>query len=423
MRALLDNRSFLLLLSGRLVTNAGDSLYYVAAMWLVYDLSGSSFYTGLAGALVVAPQALQFLVGPFVDRWSLRRILIRTQLVQGAFVLVIPLAAWTGHLSIWVVLLVMPILSVFNQFVYPAQNAALPRIVEDQYLVEANSAFSFAYQGTETVFQGLGGLLVAVAGSIAVFVLDSLTFAIAAVLFASTRVPSHKDQSASENPSIRSYARNLAEGVAYVRGSILIPILGASAVVNFTIGATIAALPAFAAARGGPEAYGLLLAGISAGTLVGALSATPLKGTPLGKLSGIGFLLGGGFWLAAVGSTTLSLTIMFFTLAWVPVGITNVVFAALIQTVIPDRLLGRLTSLNVSVSVAAYPFGALLGGASSDLVGSTPVVACAGVGFLLLAVLWLAHPTLRTVPSITGFNPAHYGLGSDENRLSDDSED
>ncbi|WP_290816516.1 hypothetical protein [Halovivax sp.] len=53
MRQLLRNGTFARLLGGRLVTNAGDSLYYVAAMWLVYDLAGSSFYAGLAGAAVL----------------------------------------------------------------------------------------------------------------------------------------------------------------------------------------------------------------------------------------------------------------------------------------------------------------------------------------------------------------------------------
>jgi hypothetical protein len=422
MHPLLENRSFLSLLSGRLVTNAGDSLYYVAAIWLVYDLTGSSFYTGLAGALVATPQALQFLVGPFVDRWPLGRLLVRTQLVQGALVLVVPLAAWTGHLSVWLVLIVMPLLSALNQFVYPAQSAALPRLVEDEHLVEANSLFSFAYQGTQTVFNGIGGLLVAAIGAIAVFALDAVTFAVAAALFACTRIPPVDDPAPRIDSPVREYVRNLAEGIVYVRGSILVPILGASVVANFAVGATIAALPAFADARGGPEAYGLLLAGITAGTLVGALCATPLKGVSLGTLSGVGYLLGGLFWLLAVGSPTLFSTVALFALAWVPIGITNVVFAALIQTVVPEYLLGRLTSLNMSISVAANPIGALLGGAGGDLIGPTPVVAAVGVSLLGLAAFWLLHPGLRTIPTVAGFDPGRYGLGSPDEQPPGDDE-
>ena len=35
--------------SGRLLTNLGDSLYFIITMWLVFDLTHSEFYTGLAG--------------------------------------------------------------------------------------------------------------------------------------------------------------------------------------------------------------------------------------------------------------------------------------------------------------------------------------------------------------------------------------
>ncbi|MFC7188623.1 hypothetical protein ACFQL7_01320 [Halocatena marina] len=46
-------RQFRRLLVGRAVSILGDGLYSVAAMWLVYDLTGSTMYTGLAGALAL----------------------------------------------------------------------------------------------------------------------------------------------------------------------------------------------------------------------------------------------------------------------------------------------------------------------------------------------------------------------------------
>ncbi|WP_330632173.1 hypothetical protein [Halocatena halophila] len=54
MGSLTQNRTYLRLLCGRIVTNAGDSIYAIASMWLVYELSGSSVYTGIAGAVMFA---------------------------------------------------------------------------------------------------------------------------------------------------------------------------------------------------------------------------------------------------------------------------------------------------------------------------------------------------------------------------------
>lgn len=415
MQELFRNALFTRLLTGRLVTNVGDSLYYIAAMWLVYDLTGSAFYTGLAGALTTFPQALQFLVGPLVDRWPIRRVLVATQLMQGVLVLAIPLAAVTGRLSVWLVLVVMPVLSMLNQFVYPAQSAALPRIVEDEYLVEANSAFSVAYQGVQTAFWAVGGVVVAIVGAIAVFALDAVTFAIAAVLFALVRIPRNEDVSGeSDAPTLGSYLDQLYTGIKHVRGSVLVPILAGSVVVNFSIGMTMAVLPAFAALRGGSDVYGFMLGGVAGGMLVGALAASSMKRHSLAWLSILGFAASGGFWILAVWISWLPGTVALFALAWIPVGITNVVFAAMIQTVIPDELLGRITALNVSASSAATPLGSIGGGTAADVMGVEVVVLAAGLGFVALAGYWLVHPLLRNLPPIDRISPERFGLGTAE---------
>ena len=186
---LLRNTQLRRLFFGRLVTNAGDSLYYIASMWLVYDLTGSEFYTGVAGFLVMIPSAAQFLFGPLVDRVSLRRLLVGTQVIQGVLVLVVPLAAAVNMLSVWVLLTVMPLLSLLNQPVYPAQSAALPRIVDREELVGANSLFSMAYQGVDAAFNALGGVIVATVGAVALFWIDSATFALATLLFLGLNIP------------------------------------------------------------------------------------------------------------------------------------------------------------------------------------------------------------------------------------------
>ncbi len=201
MRSLFRNRTFRRLFIGRLITNAGDSAYAVAAMWLAFELGGSSFYTGLAGFLTMLPQTLQFLAGPLVDRWQLRRILVATQVAEGLLVLCVPVAYVMGWLSVWVVLVVMPLLSLINQFVYPAQQAALPRVVEKDDLVEANSAFSFAYQGVDFAFTALGGIVVALVGAIALYVLDSVTFLAATLVFLGVRIPPAETESESESES------------------------------------------------------------------------------------------------------------------------------------------------------------------------------------------------------------------------------
>ncbi len=66
------------------MTNAGDSLYTVAVLWLVFDLSGSTVLTGIANSLLLLPWLLQILAGPVVDRLPLKPLLVGS-LVASAF--------------------------------------------------------------------------------------------------------------------------------------------------------------------------------------------------------------------------------------------------------------------------------------------------------------------------------------------------
>lgn len=403
MRRLLANREFRRLFLGRLVTNAGDSLYSVAAMWLVYQLTGSSFFTGLAGFLTLGMQALQAFVGPLVDRWPLRRTLVATQAAQGLLVLVVPAAHLLGVLNVWVVLTVMPLVSLLNQFVYPAGTAALPRIVDEDDLTAANSAFSVTYQGAELVFNALAGLLVVATGAVALFAVDSLTFAVAVGLFAGLRVPpATRDGDAD---AAGGYLQDLREGVRYVRGSPIVWLLGASVVANALFGATMAVLPAFADATGGAGLYGLLLAALAGGSLAGALLASRFETVPFGRLSVAGFGLSALAWFGALAADGAAATVGLFALALVPVGLTNVVTTTLTQRIVPDDLLGRVMATMGSAATAAMPLGSLAGGAAGDAVGPVTVMYAGGAGFLWIVAYVLAVPTLRRMPAATAVEP------------------
>lgn len=116
MKKLWKNKSFLFLFLGRLVTNIGDSLYYIAAMWLVYDLSKNPFYSGLAGFLTLLPMTLQFAVGPLIDRWPIKRTIVITQVLQMIIILVIPITYFFDVLTVALILVIMPVSAFIEQF-------------------------------------------------------------------------------------------------------------------------------------------------------------------------------------------------------------------------------------------------------------------------------------------------------------------
>jgi MFS family permease len=413
MRSLLDNGTFLRLFAGRLVTNAGDSLAAVATMWLVHDLGGSPALTGIAGALTLAPNTLQFLFGPLADRVPLGRLLVGSQLTQLLVVVAVPVAWALEGLSVWVVMAVGPLTALLNQPVYPAQSAALPRIVDDDELTDANSAFAFALQGSDSVLNAAGGVLVAAVGGVAVFLVDAVTFAIAAFLFARLglgRVGEDRSPDADgaeavaavsdESDDHPGYLADLREGFSFVRGSVLLHMAFVPIVLNFQGGMNLALMPGFADTLGGATAYGTLLSVAAVGMLCGSLVAGSLDRLPYGLLAPAALTTSGLAWVAGVYAPGLLPTATLFGLAMLPLGVMNVLTSALIQSAVEASMLGRISALLASSSSLAAPLGAFLGGTVADAVGVVPVLAVSSLAFFVAAIHHLVVPSLRRLPPV-----------------------
>ncbi|HDR7636087.1 TPA: MFS transporter [Bacillus mycoides] len=418
----LKNRNFLLLFLGRIFTNIGDSLYYVAAMWLVYELSGNPFYSGLAGFLTLLPSALQFLTGPFVDRWSIKNTLVITQVLQCILILIIPITHYFDLLTVQLLLIIMPIVSFIEQFAYPAQSKALPLLLNKTQLLKGNSLFSFAYQGIDLICTTLSGILVALLGAITLYVIDSFTFAITALLFISLKIPKQTETNvdfpaeSNKSFSVKQYFSELKEGFSIVFRSLMRVFLIGSVVANFSIGMTMAILPSFADSLGGVKLYGFFLAAISAGSLIGALFSSWVGKRNVGRVSIISFAAGAFFWFLSTIVPFQWLSIFLFGLAWIPIGAINVLFATISQMATPNQYLGRINSVMRSMGTIAMPFGSLIGGYTANVYSSQLIFALASIGILFISLVWLLHPKLRSLPEADEITADTFGVRFKEER-------
>lgn len=450
-RSVWENWDFRLFLTGQFVTNVGDSLYTVAVMWLVYELSGSTVLTGIANAILLLPWLLQILAGPIVDRLPLKSLLVGSQILQGVVVLVIPLAAITGRLSVGVVFAVIPVLTLASLVMSPMRSALLPRIVADENLSRANSALATVTLGLDMVFDALGGAFIAIFGVTALFLFDSVTFAVAALLFAGITLSSSTvrtdtppiDKSDSgvstddadnadstedansggelasqDTPStgaddgsvLGSYLADIRDGIDILRGSVFVELVMLGAVANLTTGVTLAILPAFGSDLGGPTIYGLLLGALGVGRLVGSLLAPYLETVAYGRLILVSYLAGTCCWLAAALISTVPLTLLLFSLVWVPAGVNGVLTSTLNQSLFPDSVLGRISSIKGTAPGATLPIGSLLGGGVAELLGVQTTIALAAAGFGATGIYFLVRSRLRRLPAVADADPADFDI-------------
>ncbi|WP_435344925.1 MFS transporter [Haloarchaeobius sp. HRN-SO-5] len=414
------NRNFRRFFAGQFVTNAGDSLYTVAVLWLVFELSGSTVLTGIANAVLLLPWLLQILAGPVVDRLPLRPVLVGSQVVQGVVVLALPLAAVTGRLSVGVLFAILPVLMLATLLMSPMQATLVPRIVDDERLSSANSALASVTLGLDMVFDALGGVFVAVFGTTALFLFDSVTFALAALLFGGIAVPTSTATDGGTGTTVESlldsYVADLRTGIDVLRGTVFVELVLLTAVVNLAVGVTLAILPAFGSALGGPAIYGLLLGALGIGRLVGSLVAPSLEGVAYGRLTLVSNSVAACCWLAAASVSSPALAVVLFGLAWVPAGVNGVLTSTLNQTVFPRDLLGRVSTIKGTASGATLPFGSLVGGVVAELLGTTTTMALAAFGFGFTGLYFLVRPRLRNLPAVADADPTDFDVAASPGR-------
>lgn len=416
-RLLRRNRDFRRFLAGQFVTNAGDSLYTVAVVWTVHDLTGSAAVTGAVNAVLLLPWLLQILAGPLIDRLPVGPVLVGTQVVQGAVVLTLPLAAATGRTSVGLLAATALAVTLGTVLLSPVPAVVVPRIVDDDRLSDANSALATVTLGLDVVFDAVGGVAVAVVGAATLFFVDAATFAVAAALFAGITIPPAADSDDGEasgetdSGSVGAeYVADLRDGVDVLRGTVFVDLVALTAAVNLATGVTLATLPAFADGLAGSAVYGLLLGALGTGRLVGSLAAPRLERLPYGRVTVVSYGLATVCWLGAATVDSPAVAVVLFGLAWIPPGIDGVFTSTLNQRVFPDRVLGRVSSVKGAAAGATLPLGSLLGGVVAGAVGPTTTVALAAGGVAVVAVGFLVRPRLRRLPAVAEASPEDFDV-------------
>jgi MFS family permease len=222
----LRNRNYLLLFSGKIVSQLGDQLYAFALSWYILDRTKSPIQ--MAIFLVVDSLTLALLSplgGAIADRTSRKSILVAMDLVRWTAVLALALVLYAGALEIWMLYVGAVALAACGAVFNPAAGAIIPNLVEADQIPEASSMNQFSWSLCAFAGMLLGGGLYAWAGIKAVFIINAASFLISAGFecFVSARAaPAGERPLESILVEIERAVRELREGYLYVRKDRLI---------------------------------------------------------------------------------------------------------------------------------------------------------------------------------------------------------
>lgn len=389
-------RSYLFFWSGQLVSLLGSSIAQFVIIWWITLQTESAVYLSIASFVGFIPQViLTPFVGVLVDRWRRKPLIGIVDFLQALATVVLIFLFWLDIVSIWHVLALLPIRSVFQAFHTPAVRAIVPLMVPRDKLSHIN--------GLDYLFSGIVNLIGPLIASILFLLwmihqilwIDAATFVVAVIPLLFIKIPSvrKKRNRSQDKPSFR---KEFAEGLAFIKNARgLPPLLMLATMLNFLLIPLSTLLPYFVQVDhlGKAEDFALVVAASAGGTLAGGLLMSVKKESKKKMIVVMSFMyvlfLGYGlvgltpfrlFWFMAIANLIISFV----------VPLVNVSLRTIIQTVVPVEMLARVTSVNMALASAAIPLGMIISGPIAEFIGTANLfLVCTGLGILVLPLSWV----------------------------------
>jgi MFS transporter, DHA3 family, macrolide efflux protein len=396
-QAMLRHRPFRTLWLAQLVSIFGDFLALFGVISLItFRLHGTAVQVTTVTIAYILPLAL---IGPiagvFVDHWNVKRVMIASDLIRGALILLLLVVRDVAQIG-----LILAALSVLSSFFVPAQSVTVRTIVPADSLLAANAMLTQAFYIVRLSAPFAAGALIAWLGERVCFYLDTASFVFSAgmiftlVIVRPPRAPGEK--------TLRSLSRDFVEGNRFIfTHAGLTFVFLAMGIATFVMAAFMPLISIYIrdALGAGPFVWGAISSmvgiGLIAGTQVLGRVHTPSSRTSvvLGGMLGLGMgaaLLGAfrNIPLAALGTFLIGFAVSFVL---VPA-------QTLSQQETPPALMGRVSSTFMSLVSLSQVLGLLLSGYVAQALGMRGLfLACGGALALIAGAghVWMRESRTR----------------------------
>lgn len=385
-------RDFRLLWAGSLISGLGSWLLVIAVPAHVFLATGSLRATGLTlAAEYLPPLVLGPVAGVVADRWDRRRLMIAANLFRGGAVAVMLLGIAPGRY--WVLYVALVAESGGGVVYAPAAQARTPAIVgTGPVLTGANSLNALANGTVGLVGGPLGGILLTRFGITSLICADAVSYVVSAVINLLT------SRSADRAATTGRVLRDLADGMRALRrqpgARALLPVTVLFLAANASLTAVL--IPFGVERLGGSVPTGYLMSCLGAGLLLGAPALRALLDrTEPRTLLPVTLTA----WAAGVFVMFTSSTLAVALPAAAAIGMSGTMCLVITQTVlqrlIPDAVLGRVSAVFLTAEAAATLAGAAVGPFLAQAAGLTALAAVASLVTLGAAGLASGRVTLR----------------------------
>jgi MFS family permease len=382
--------------AGQALSYVGDGLRTLAIPLLVFHLTGSAVSLGVTFALELLPfAAFSVIGGSLADRLDRRRLMIGCDALRFIIMVVITVALWRGVLTLTLVYASVSLLAVAGAVFLGAQSSSIPYLLGKDRAKAAVAALVATEQGVNLVAPPLGGALFGLVGALPALAVNALTYVTSQVAISS--VASFGPEAPSGFPDAAEIGRDIAAGWRFLWRDPAMRVLTLSQMVINGIGifGFVAMIPYLKREFGASDqlvgiAFGCFAVGSVAGSLIAGRTHWPF-----GRALLVAYVLDGLLWLPTIWTHHLAIAIAAVSCCSVCGAYQVTAIVSWRMRVIPEEMVGRVFGVvRLFVVIGMFP-GSLLGGTLADRLGTRPVMAISGFGFLLLTVALSAATSLR----------------------------
>lgn len=393
-----NNRDYRYLYCGQFVSFFGTMLSFVAMPYQMYQLTHSSLAVGLLGVIELIPLLITaFVGGALADVMDRKKLLLSAEFGMAIAISILVANALLASPAVWVLYLMAGILSALNGIHRPSLDAMIPRLVEHHEIQAASILRMF--QSTMGMVGGMAasGILISTVGMAWTFVIDGFTFVVS--MLAISQIKSMKPLVEVERPSLKSIRE--AFQYAWQRQELLGTYVADFVALVFSM--PNALFPALSQQFGGPKTVGWLYSALPMGALVVTVFSGWAKHV---KRHGAAVICAAFLWglsIVIFGAMEHFLfALLFLGSAGAADGVSGIFRTTIWNETIPDRIRGRMASLEM----IGYMSGPLLGNAQAGLMasitGTQNAIMIGGtlcmIGVVLCALLLPRFWQYRQVP-------------------------
>ncbi|WP_413374877.1 MFS transporter [Alkalihalobacillus sp. 1P02AB] len=392
---LFKSRPFLFVWASNVFYEFSGALATFCLSILVYELTGSALALGSMWLLYFIPSLiLQLFIGPFIDRWNRKWILIGSQWCKAFLFLLLLLVIGFNVLAVWQLYVIQILIGLIAPLYIPANQALLPTIVAKERLQEANASVDGAVRLMTFIAPLLGGFIIQYV-EVAIAVLVMAVFS----LFSGFLLLSIEMRKTIQLKKTR-WIDDFKEGVSYFfKQKTIVWLCFFLTFVQFGVGVTmVIALPYITDILTGTyDHYGFFLASFPLGYVLGSLLVRKIhfqkkRGVMLGSL----FIGGLTFAVLAV-NVNIYFALLTEAIAGVAMAIFNIHNITLFQQIAPNHLMGKLASVRLFFIRIAMPVGVAFAGIMSEWLGIRALYLVIGSLICIVSLLGLLLPYFKFI--------------------------